>query len=75
MTNDINEPIDGSVFAYSVNPHDGIAYVTIAGSEPDSPMVIGFDLADLDALKRARKELRSEIAKFQPRRIRRAVSG
>jgi hypothetical protein len=59
--NNILEPVDGSVYAYQVSPHEGLAYVTIAGPDEDKPMILGFDLADLDQLKHARKELRAGV--------------
>ncbi|TMS50966.1 hypothetical protein [Mycobacterium sp. DBP42] len=59
MTDNILEPVDGTVYAYQVAPHECLAYVTIAGPDEDEPMIIGFDLADLNHLKAARKELRA----------------
>ncbi|UHJ55717.1 hypothetical protein LT337_00870 [Mycolicibacterium fortuitum] len=66
--NHILEPVDGTVYAYQVSPHEGLAYVTVAGPDEDKPMILGFDLADLDALKHARKELRAGVTalKGQP---------
>ncbi|MBN7544907.1 hypothetical protein [Mycobacteroides abscessus] len=59
------EPVDGSVYAYQVSPHEGLAYVTVAGPDEDQPMILGFDLADLDQLNAARKELRAGIKKLK----------
>ncbi|MDN4518145.1 hypothetical protein QYF68_09940 [Mycolicibacterium austroafricanum] len=53
------EPIDGSVYAYQVSPHENLVYVTIAGPDEDKPMIVAFDSKDLDYLKAARKELRA----------------
>ncbi|MGB3675400.1 MAG: hypothetical protein WA988_13260 [Candidatus Nanopelagicales bacterium] len=65
MTNNILEPVDGSVYASQISPHEGLAYVTVAGPDDDRPMILGFDLADLDALKAARKDLRQGIARLK----------
>lgn len=65
MTNNILEPVDGSVYSYQVSPHEGLAYVTVAGPDEDRPMIIGFDLADLDRLKQVRKELRQGVARLK----------
>lgn len=60
MTTDPIRPIDGSVYAYQVSPDEALVYATIAG--PDAaPMIVMFDLADLDALKRARRELKATV--------------
>ncbi len=67
MKNNTIEPVDGSVYAYQVSPHEGLAYVTIAGPEEDKPMIVAFDREDLDHLKAARKELRAGVeAKREP---------
>lgn len=63
MTDTILEPVDGSVYAYQVSPHEALVYVTVAGPDEDRPMIIGFDLADLDHIKAARKELRRAVGK------------
>lgn len=60
------EPIDGSVYALDVRPDEGIAYVTIAGPDDDQPMIVMFDREDLDALNRARKELKRGSAEPDP---------
>ncbi|CAA0120967.1 Uncharacterised protein [Mycolicibacterium vanbaalenii] len=60
------EPVDGSVYAYQVTPHEGLAYVTIAGPDEDKPMIVAFDRDDLDHLKAARKELRAAGVKKAP---------
>lgn len=57
------EPVDGSVYAYQVSPHEGLVYVTIAGPDEDKPMIVGFDRVDLDHLNAARKELRDGVKK------------
>ncbi|OWL92824.1 hypothetical protein B7435_33415 [Mycolicibacterium peregrinum] len=62
--NTILEPVDGSVYAYQASPHEGLVFVSIAGPDEDKPMIIGFDLADLDHLKAARKELRQGISRL-----------
>lgn len=54
--------IDGSIYAYEVAPGRDLVYVTIAGYGPD-PLVIPFDSDDLDALNRARKELKQAVGK------------
>lgn len=61
----IIEPVDGSVYAYQVSPHEYLAYVTVAGPDEDKPMILGFDLADLDQLNAARKELRAGVKKLK----------
>jgi len=63
MTNNILEPIDGSVYAYLCRPHENLVYVTIAGPDEDQPTIVAFDSADLDQLKAARKELRAATKK------------
>lgn len=60
MSDKTIEPVDGSVYAYQVSPHEGLAYVTIAGPDEHKPMIVAFDRVDLDYLKAARKELRAE---------------
>ncbi|TXI50197.1 hypothetical protein [Mycolicibacter arupensis] len=65
MNDNINEPIDGSIYVTDVHPIDGLVYVTIAG-DGDRPMIIMFDSDDLDVLNRARKELRAGIKEPDP---------
>lgn len=55
--NDARE-IDGSVLAYQVEPDSGLVAVTLDGGER-APMIVLFDRDDLDALNRARKELKA----------------
>ena len=55
------------IYAWQISPHEGLAYVTIAGPDEDKPMILGFDLADLDHLKAARKELRAATRIQQPK--------
>lgn len=61
----ILEPVDGSIYAWQISPHEGLSYVTVAGPDEDRPMIIGFDLADLDRLKQVRKELRQGVARLK----------
>lgn len=63
--NNILEPVDGSIYAWQISPHEGLAYVTVAGPDEDRPMILGFDLADLDRLKQVRKELRHGVARLK----------
>lgn len=65
MTDNTIEPVDGSVYAYQVSPHEALVYVTIAGPDEDKPMIVAFDRDDLDHLKAARKELRAGVEKLK----------
>lgn len=58
--------IDGSVYAYQVEPDEALVYATIAGPDDDRPLIVMFDLADLDALKRARRELKGALKESRP---------
>ncbi|TXH22691.1 MAG: hypothetical protein E6R06_16520 [Mycobacterium sp.] len=66
MSNNNNEPIDGTVYAFDARPDEGIAYITIAGPDDDQPLIVMFDHEDLDALKRARKELKRRPSEPDP---------
>ncbi len=61
MTENAIEPVDGSVYAYQCSPHEGLAYVTVAGPDEDKPMIVAFDREDLRHLNAARKELRAGL--------------
>ncbi len=66
MTDYQIEPVDGTVLAYQASPHEGLCYVTISGPDENKPMIVAFDREDLDALKRARKELRNGKTEPEP---------
>ncbi|QZT54611.1 hypothetical protein [Mycolicibacterium austroafricanum] len=60
MTNNAElEPVDGSVYAYQVSPHENLVYVTIAGPDEDKPQIVAFDAEDFRHLDAAHKELRA----------------
>lgn len=61
----ILEPVDGTIYSWLTSPREGLSYVTVAGPDEDRPMIIGFDLADLDRLKQVRKELRQGVARLK----------
>lgn len=66
MSNNNIEPVDGTVYVVDSRPDEGIAYITIAGPDEDRPLIIMFDREDLEALNRARKELKRDRPQPDP---------
>ncbi|BBX11129.1 hypothetical protein MNVM_02100 [Mycobacterium novum] len=66
MTDSEIDLVDGTVLAYQASPHEGLVYVTVTGPDEDQPMIVMFDRDDLDALNRARTELKRGPAEPDP---------
>lgn len=74
MTDNEIDLVDGTVLAYQASPHEGLVYVTVTGPDEDKPMILGFDRDDLDALNRARKELKRHRTEPDPGGILRVLN-
>lgn len=58
--------IDGTVLSVQINHHTGIARVTMADHDTDKPIAALFDRKDLEALRRALREIEAGPAPKYP---------